>query len=229
MKSHDVLSNKQRLYLTSQNPKILGLSTQRKRIIGKVDDIFKTFNIILDSENIDQGFKDGLFDKTRISNFIQKLTEYDSESFAEQEHMKQEIIIDLMEQCMRYFQARYKEVKFIKKEIINFEEFTKGLVELSESQIEETEAQKLLKIRKLGMPPLLYPSKDFWKGFCVQCHAYTELGNNEDDVIKRIRHSKNCNYKKEKKSIGNTDNERLKIQFFKITPPKKKKNPKALI
>lgn len=223
MKSQDVLSNKQRFYLTTQNPNIKGLSTQRKRIVEKVDDIFRTFNIILKSENVDQEFKDGLFHEERISNFIQKLTEYDSESFAEQEHMKQEIIIDLMDQCMRYFQARYKEVKFIKKEISNFKEFTVGLKELSESQIEETEAQKLLKIRKMGMPPCLYPTKDTWVGFCVQCHAYTELGTSEDDTIKRIRHSKNCNYKKEKKRIGNTDNERLKIQFFKITPPKKKR------
>jgi len=125
MVSHDMLSEAQRSYLTSQNKKITNLPEQRIRIIEKVERIFNTMKIILESKNIDQEFKDTLFDPQQISTFINRLTEYDSESTMEQESNKQAIIIDLMNQSLSYFQSRYNEIKFIKKEITNFQQFGK--------------------------------------------------------------------------------------------------------
>ena len=135
---------------------------------------------------------------------------------------KQAIMIDLMNQSLTYFQSRYKEV-FIKKEIKNFQQFAKDLVELTESKIAETRAQELYKTRKSLTPPLLYPARDTWTAMCDECHAYTTLGKNEDDAMKRVRHSKNCSIHKEKKRLGEDETERIKIQYFKITPPEKKK------
>jgi len=221
MVSQDMLADAQRDYLTSQNSKITNVSEQRNRITEKVDKIFNTLRIIINSEIIDQEFKDKLFTTQKVTAFIDNLTQYDAESTATQEKNKQAIIIDLMNQSLTYFQSRYKEV-FIKKEIKNFEQFAKDIVELTESKIAETRAQELYKTRKSLMPPLLYPARDTWTAMCDECHAYTTLGKNEDDAMKRVRHSKNCSIHKEKKLLGEDETERIKIQYYKITPPKKK-------
>jgi len=222
MESHDLLSNAQRIYLTSQNNEITNLSEQKKRIAEKVDQIFNTMQIILESKNIEQEFKDSLFTPQKVAIFIDRLTSYDPESTATQESNKQAIIIDLMEQSLSYFQSRYKEIKFIKKEINNFEQFAKDIIEFTESKIDETEAQKMYKTRKSLTPPLLYPARDTWTVMCDECHAYTTLGKNEDDAMERVRHSRNCSIYKEKKRLGEDETERIKIQYYKITPPAKK-------
>jgi len=134
---------------------------------------------------------------------------------------KQAIVIDLMEQCLRYFQDRYKEV-FITKEIKNFGQFAKDITTFTERQIAETKAQELFKTRTTLQPPLLYPSKDVWKALCMECHIHTESGKTEDDAIKRIRHTKNCSIREEKKRLGKDEKERIRIQYYKITPPLKK-------
>jgi len=216
-----LLSNAQRLYLTSQDSEITNLSEQKKRIAEKVDQIFKTMQIILESKNLDQEFKDSLFTPQKVAIFIDRLTTYDPESTATQESNKQKIIIDLMNQSLTYFQSRYKEV-FIKKEIKIFEQFATDIVELTESKIAETKAQELYKTRKSLMPPLLYPTRDTWTAMCDECHSYTTLGKNEDDAMIRVRHSKNCSIHKEKKLLGKDETERIKIQYYKITAPKKK-------
>jgi len=221
MESHDLLSNAQRIYLTSQDSEITNLSEQKKRIIEKVDQIFKTMQIILDSKKIEQEFKDSLFTPQKVAVFIDRLTQYDPESTATQESNKQAIMIDLMNKSLTYFQSRYKEV-FIKKEIKIFEQFAKDIVELTEHKIAETKAQELFKTRKSLTPPLLYPARDTWTAMCDECHTYTTLGKNEDDAMKRVRHSKNCSIHKEKKRLGEDETERIKIQYYKITPPKKK-------
>ena len=221
MESQDLLSNAQHLYLTSQDSEITNLSEQKKRIAEKVDQIFKTMQIILDTKKFDQEFKDSLFTPQKVAVFIDRLTQYDPESTTAQESNKQTIIIDLMEKSLLYFQSRYKEV-FIKKEIKIFEQFAKDIIEFTKSEIDESEAQKMYKTRKSLTPPLLYPTKDTWTALCLQCHSYTTLGKNKNDSIKRIRHTKNCSYHKENKRLGKIDKERITIQFFKIIPPAKK-------
>jgi len=221
MKSHDLLSNAQRTYLTSQDNEITNLSEQKSRITEKVDQIFNTMKIILESKKIEQEFKDSLFTPQKVAIFIDRLTKYDPESTATQESNKQAIIIDLMKQSLSYFQSRYKEIKFIKKDIDHFQQVAEDIVEYTEKIIDETEAQKMYKTRKSLIPPLLYPTRDTWTALCIPCLSYTTLGKDKDDSIKRIRHTKNCSYHKEIKE-RKKQKEQIFTQFFKIIPPKKK-------
>jgi len=217
-----MLSDKQYDLLTSQNSEIKGISEQKSRIIEKADKMMTTLRIILRSRNIDQQFKDEVFPKEKISSLINNLTQYDTDSIATQESNKQAIIIDLMEQSLRYFQDRYKEV-FIKKELKTFLQFAQDITEFTEKQIAETKAQELFKTRQSLQPPLQYPSeRNEWKAVCLECHKHNDYGKNEDDVIKRIRHTKNCSIHDEKKRLGKDGKERIKIQYYKITPPLKK-------
>jgi len=170
-----MLSDKQYDLLSSQDSEIKGISEQKSRIIEKADKMMTTLGIILRSSNIDQELKDEIFPKHKITSLINNLTRYDPENTALQESNKQAIVTDLMNQALRYFQDRYKEV-FIKKEIKNFEEFAKDITEFTEKQIAETKAQELFKTRQSLQPPLLYPSKGIWKTVCLECHKYTELG-----------------------------------------------------
>lgn len=221
MESHDLLSTAQRLYLTSQVDEITNLSEQKSRIAKNVDKIFNTMQIILDSKNIEQEFKDSLFTPQKISVFIYRLTHHDPENTTMQEANKEIITIDLMKQALSYFQSKYKEV-FIKKEIKIFEQFADDIIKLTQKKIEETEAQKMYKSRKSLLPPLLPPKNDTWTALCIQCLAYTTLGENKDDSIKRVRHSTNCLYHKANKEIGKENKKQIYSQFFKIIPPKKK-------
>ncbi len=80
----------------------------------------------------------------------------------------------------------------------------------------------MYKTRKSLIPPLLYPKRDTWTAMCDACHAYSTLGKNKNDAMKRVRHSRNCSIHKEKKRLGKDEKERIKIQYYKIIPPLKK-------
>ena len=221
VESHHMFSDAQYDLLTSQNYDIKNIPQQKARIIEKADDMMNSLRIILHSNNVEQEFKDEAFPKHKITSLIDNLIKYDNENIAIQERNKQAIVLDLMQQCLRYFQDRYKEV-FITKEIKVFEQFAKDITAFTENQIEESKAQELFKTRDTLQPPLLYPRKGFWKALCMECHRYTELGKTEDEAITRIRHSKNCSIHKEKKRLGKYEKERIKIQYYKIIPPLKK-------
>jgi len=217
-----MLSDKQYELLTSQDSEIKGISEQKARIIEKADLMMNTLRIIINSNSIDQEDKDEIFPKHRITSMIHNLISYDNEATAKQESNKQEIAIDLMQQSLRYFQSRYKEV-FIKKEIKVFEQFAEDIKEFTEKQIAETRAQELNKTRQTLQPPLLYPAETTWKAVCIECHSHREDGNDED-VIKTIRHTRNCSIHDEKKRLKKVKDgkERIKMQYYKIIPPLKK-------
>ncbi len=219
--SHHMLSDAQYKLLTSQNSEITNASEQKIRIDEKADDMMNCLRIIARSQTVDQEFKDKVFSKDRITSLISNLTQYDTESTASQESNKQAIVLDLMEQCLRYFQDRYKEV-FIKKELKTFQQFAEDIKEFTEKQIAETKAQELHKTRLSLQPPLLYPAETHWKAMCTECHKYREDGKNEDDIIMKIRHTKNCSIHEEKKRLGKDGKERIKWNYYKIIPPLKK-------
>lgn len=222
--THHMLSDKQYEFLTSQNSEIKGESEQKSRIVEKSDEMMNTLRIILNSKNIDQQFKDEVFPKHRITSLIDNLIRYDDENTALDEQNKQAIVLDLMGQCLRYFQDRYKEV-FIRKEIKTFEQFAEDITTFTGKQIDESRAQELFKTRQSLTPPLLYPTKDYWTAMCDECHRYSDLGKNEEDAINRVNHTKGCTIRKERKRMGKDDvtfKERIKIQYYKITPPLKK-------
>ena len=189
--SHVMLSPNDYKVLTSQNREIKGISEYKSSIIEKADAWINCLRIIARSKTVDQEFKDKVFSKDRITSLISNLTQYDTESTASQESNKQAIVLDLMEQCLRYFQDRYKEV-FIKKELKTFQQFAEDIKEFTEKQIAETKAQELFKTRQSLQPPLQYPAeRNEWKIACLECHKTYDYGKNEDDVIKKIRHTKN--------------------------------------
>ncbi len=227
--SHRMLSENEYKVLTSQNMEIKGIPEYKSRIIEKADDMINCLRIIARSETFDQEFKDKVFPKVNLSGLINNLIQYDDESTAKQESNKQAIVLDLMQQSLRYFNDRYKEV-FIKKELKNFDQFSKDIIEFTEKQIEETRAQELYKTRQSLQPPLLYPAETSWKAVCTECHNYDEYGKNEDDAIKRIRHTKNCTIHAEKKRLNKNEDkvkvkERLYYQYYRTIPPvKTKKN-----
>jgi len=222
MKSHHLLSNDQYEYLTSQTNDVTNPSEQRRRISEKMEQIFSTQEIILNSNKIDQVFKDKLFDPNKVSYFIDSLTRYDHENTVLQESNKQKIIIDLMWKVLSYFQSRYKETKFISKEINRFYDLAKDLEELTRSEEDEAEATIMYKTRKLPTPPLVYPEKDYWVAECIFCFSYSSLGKNKEDSIKKIRHARNCSFHKEMKRLGKKEKERVYAQFLRIFPPRDK-------
>jgi len=221
MESRGLLSKEQFEYYSSQKNTITNLSEQKRRIAEKIDLIFNTMQIILESKSASQQFKDNLFTPQKIAVFIDRLTQYNPENTDIQEANKEIIIIDLMKQALSYFQSKYKEV-FIKKEIKIFEQFAEDIIKLTKSRIEETEAQKMYKARKSLLPPLLPSKTDTWTALCIQCLSYTTLGKNKEDSIKRIRHSTNCLYHKADQLLGKQTKEQIHSQFFKIIKPKKK-------
>jgi len=220
MKSQHLLSNDQHEYLTSQDSQAPNPSEQRRRISEKVDQIFKTLEIILRSNNIDQVFKDKIFIPHKVSYFIDSLTRYDPENTILQESNKQKIIIDLMGKVLLYFKSRYKETKFISKEMERFEELASDLQELTRREEMDTEAMTMYKTRKLGTPPLVFAVKDFWVAECIFCFSYTLLGKDEEDSIKKIRHARNCSFHKEMKRLGKKEKDRVYLQFFRTFPPR---------
>jgi len=156
--SHNLLSDKQYDLLTSQNSEIKGISEQKSRIIEKADRMMTTLRIIMRSQNIDQQYKDEIFSKEKITSLINNLMSYDNEATALQEKNKQEIALDLMDQSLRYFQDRYKEI-FIRRVIKEFESFAKDIREFTNKQIDETRAQELHKTRQSLQPPFTIPLK----------------------------------------------------------------------
>ncbi len=203
-----MLSDTQYNLLTSQNNEIKGISEQRARIIEKADKMMITLGIIITSDNIDQQYKDELFPKQKVSRLIHSLISYDQEATAIQESNKQGIALELMKESIKYFRERYKEI-FILRITREFDTFAKDITELTEKQIQETKVQELIKTRKTLTPPLLYPSEKTWKAVCLECHKYEEMVKNEDEEIKKIRHTRNCSIHKEMKRVGKDEKETI--------------------
>jgi len=222
MVSHHLLSKEQFEYLTSQKAKSSNPSQHRKRISEKVDKIFSTMKIILNSKNIDQELKDEMFIPSQISLFINSLTQYDPENTNAQESNKQQIIIDLMHKVMAYYQSRYKETRFISKRMNEINELAQDLEDLAREDQREDEATIMYKTRRLSTPPLLTQEKYDWTALCMFCFSYSSMGKKKDDSIKHIRHAKNCSFHKEWKRFSKNDKERVLEQFFKTIPPKNK-------
>jgi len=216
--SHDMLSDNEYKVLTSQDSEITNVSEYKSRIIEKSDDWINCLRIIARSQTVDQEFKDKVFTKSNFTGMFHNLIQYDTDNTAQQESTKQAIVLDLMNQCLRYFHDRYEEV-FITKELKIFEQFAKDITEFTEKQIAETKAQELFKTRQSLQPPLQYPAETSWKAVCLECHKTDDYGKNEDDVIKRVRHTKNCSIHAEKKRLGKDGKERIKWNYYRIISP----------
>jgi len=220
MVSRSLLSKDQFEYYTSRKDTITNLSENNRRIAEKVDQALETMKIILDSKKISQEQKDDMFKPHKISLFIDKLTQHNPENTNAQEVYHQEIIIDLIQKVFSYYQSRYKNQKFVIKQIMEFRELASNIRETAEDEKREDEASIMYKTRKLPRPPLIDTQKHDWTALCMQCFSYSLLGKKEEDAIRHIRHATNCSFHNELKRFGKKDKERVIEQFFKTTKPK---------
>ncbi len=221
MVSHHMLSNQQFKYITSQTDEITNLSQNQTRIAETVDKCLNTLSIILDSKKLDQEFKDLMFDPSKVSLFINSLTQNNPDNTNAQEVNKQAIILDLIQKVFSYYQSRYKNEKFMIKEIMKFHQLAQDLKEIAENEKREDEASIMYKTRKMPYPPSLFPERYDWTALCMQCYSYSSIGKNDSESIKHIRHATNCSFHKEWKRFAKKDKERVIQQFFKIIPPLK--------
>jgi len=156
MISRGLLSKEQFEYYSSQKDTITNLSENNKRIAVTVEKIFDTLPIILDSKKIDQELKDKMFNPSKVSLFINHLTQNNPENTNAQEVNKQEIILDLIQKVFSYYQSRYKDEKFVIKEIMKFQQLAQDLKEVAENEKREDEASIMYKTRKMPYPPILF-------------------------------------------------------------------------
>jgi len=222
MVSHGLLSESQFQYFSSQSDTIPNLSQDLDRVAEKVKDSFEMMELLLASKRLSQDQKDDMFKPTTISHFIDTLTYHNPDNTNAQEVFHQEIIIDLIQKVINYYQSRYRNHKFIIKQIMQFRELASDIREIAVNEKEEDEASIMYKTRKLPTPPLIDRQKNDWTAVCMQCFSYSLLGKREEDAIRHIRHAVNCSFHKEWNRFSKNDRQRVINQFFKTTKPQKK-------
>lgn len=223
MESHHLLSNDQREYLTSQNPKITNKSEQRRRITEKVAQSFKAFDQILTSPYISQKYKDELFAEPIVKYFLINFARYDNDNLREEEANKQEICKTMVTMGLDYFKSRYKKMKIIDK---NIEQAT-GLLNminiLSQEAIYDDEVMKMYKARQRSVrPQLLVAEKDFWMAECKHCYNYSSNAKTEKEAIKNLKHTKHCLYTIDMKKHGGTQRDSIIQRYIIIYEPRDK-------
>ena len=217
MESRGLLSKEQYLYYTSQKDEITNVSEQRDRITEKVEQCFDTFKIILNSDKIGQEFKDNLFPSKEVGMFIDMLTRYNSGNTTSQESNKQVTITKLLDLGFTYLQRRYKKTPLISKQVKDFRQLLDTIVELTQAEIKQTEDMAFYKTRMNPHIPYLPPRGNTWQALCIACLSYTTQGESEKDSIKKVRHTKNCLFHKQRKT-----DKTIYEQYFRIIPPEKK-------
>jgi len=216
MIKQDLLSNVQRLYYTSQIDEISNLSQEKSRISDSIEQSFNTFKIMLNSDRAIQEYRDKLFPSKEVGMFIDLLTHYDPDNTINQESNKQEIIIKLFGICLYYLKQRYKTTKLFSKQLNDFSRLLEDILELTQSEIKQTEDMKFYETRMHSNLPYL-PPRNTWTALCISCLSYTTLGETREDSMKRVRHKKNCSFHKQRKT-----DKTIYEQYFKIIPPEKK-------
>jgi len=221
---HYLLSDVQYRYITSQKGfKVKNPSGERIRIDSKVQKMFKTMELILDSKKLSQDFKDSTFKPLEVSVFIDSLTRHNPQNHTYEEVNKQAIILHMIEQVLAYYRSRYKDDKIIIKEIMKFQTLAQDLQERAKTEKQDNEASMMYKIRgKMPYPPYVERQTHYHTALCKHCFAFSLLGKTKQDAINKIRHAKYCSFKLEWKRLGKIDKERVITQFFETQKPIKK-------
>ena len=148
MKSHHLLSPQEYLFLTSQD-KISNPSELRSRIADKVQQSFKTFDIILHSKRIDQKYVDKIFPEITITWFLKNLTYYGSKRAAELEENKIHIAEQMIKWGLFYYQMRFKRLRFFEKRFEEFEDLLLEYKNFISEQVQYSEESKKKKRKKV--------------------------------------------------------------------------------
>jgi len=221
MKSHHLLSNDQHEYLTSQNSEIPNPSEQRRRIAEKVEQAFKTFDMILTSQYVSQEFKDGLFEEAKVKNFLDNFTRFDKENLPSDETNKQAICKMMVTKGLEYFKSRYKKMQMIEKNIEQATSLLNVINFLSQEEVYDEEVLKMYKARSRSVrPQLLVAEKDFWMVECKHCYNYSSNAKTEKEAIKNLKHTKYCLYTIDMKKFGGTQRDALIQRYIIKYPPR---------
>lgn len=139
--SHNTLSKAQITFLKSQKSNITNKSENLKRIEGKVEGSFEMFDMILKSNQIDQNYKDKIFPRAQVSEFLKYLTYYAHNSI-ELEQNKLEIVNEMIKLGLLYYRLRFKKTRILRSKIGEFQDFMTMLQEFTAEDIQENKLQK---------------------------------------------------------------------------------------
>lgn len=224
MESHHLLSSGQYSYITSQIDEIPNKSENLKRVSKKIEQAFKTFDLIIGSDKLDQEYKNKVFPDEKIIYFIDYLLRYNPQNPSALEENKQAIAKDMIKIGFTYFQERYKATTYLKKQIDDIQSLLDELNFLSQTQQAESEGMELYRLRKRSiLPPITSPEKDDWLAECIHCYRKS-LGVNrtESEAVKNIRHEKKCAYTREVNRHDGRHKKSVTLQFIRTFPPSKK-------
>ena len=222
MISHHMLSNDEYLYITSQKSKLpekYNIAQMRKRIETKINRAFKTFELIINSKELSQQYKDNIFPAEKIASILKGFTKYDDTSPIMEEENKQDIARELLYTGVQYFQSRYKKPRILFDEFFKMNKIVEELDEMSRQAVSETEGMELYRLRsRLPSPPLIGGSKMEWYALCIHCYNYAS-GNTKNESWKNLRHEKRCTYNKEFRRFKGKNEKRVIEQYIKFIPP----------
>jgi len=221
MISRHLLSNDQHRYLTSQK-EVINPSEQRRRISNTIQQAFNTFDIILTSDFAPRTFVEELFNHERMKYFLDMLTRYDPDVMIAEEANKQRIAREMIRLGFAYFQSRYKQTNYLRKQIEEVNNLLSELDFLSKVQQDENEAMEMYRARrKMRTPPQIVPAKDFWIAECIYCFNCS-FGNNktEQEAIKKLRHSKGCMFLKDIKRFSGRHKDMEIWRYIRTFPPR---------
>jgi len=200
-------------YLTGKayNKDILG--TERNRAIRYVHRDFETFKYILRQDLFTQDQKNEFFSAQMIREFLYNFGLYDNENTEAEEQNKLDIAVSCIEVALGYLENRYDETALVTKEINNFKELMRMLIQITESKARDQRGLEFYKLRHRRLvPPLIRPAEKSFIAMCRICWE-TREDMDKDKAMKQIRHKKHCPHRE-----GHTLE-----QVIEVFPPK---NPK---
>ena len=172
------------------------IHVNKDRTVKKIKEYFYTFNYLYESDLLDQAYKDKLFPRRMVSDFISLFSSWDYEHSEIEEQVKLQISIKMIWNGLSYLEHRYKEVALIKNQAFEFKELLNTIEELTRTKVEDRKAIEFYRMRSFRtLPPDLKGDKQLYVVMCKICwNHYTH--QDKKQAINHIHHSKNCLYDK---------------------------------
>jgi len=199
MDSHHLLSPNGFFYITSQKDKLstyFNKSQELIRIKKEVGKAFKTFELILQSDELSQDQKDEMFSNRKIRDMLMDLIKYDSLESLVESRNKLSMAQSCLESGLEYFERRYSKVAFYHDKINEFKSMINALYMLADQEAHEEEDLTFYKVRgKMKLPPTIEQHQTEHTAMCRICWNHNSE-HGKDEAIKGIRHKKHCPYDK---------------------------------
>jgi len=183
-------------FLTDKEYKKDQLYTNKKRTVKFIHDEFETFKYLLQSEKLDQEYKNLMFPSTIIDSLFQSFQYYDIGNTEYEEQNKLNIANDGIKRGLSYLQIRYGETTLIYQQIEDFKKLMSTLRYVSETKAEDQRAVEFYKMRhRMLLPPTIRQHERHYTVMCRICWGYYS-GEKKDKTISQIHHRKKCPYDK---------------------------------